>query len=74
MRRKSNTVGSLALEQKPRLIEIPPVKQEQTRKLRVAAYARVSSDSEDQLHSFTAQTAHYTELIHQNPDWEFVDI
>ncbi len=74
MRRKSNTVGSLALEQKPRLIEIPPVKQEQTRKLRVAAYARVSSDSEDQLHSFTTQTAHYTELIHQNPDWEFVDV
>ena len=62
------------MEQVPRVISIPPVNQEQTRKLRVAAYARVSSDSDDQLHSFAAQTAHYTELIHQNPDWEFVDV
>ena len=74
MRKERNTVGSLALEQGPRVIAIPPVSQEQTRKLRVAAYARVSSDSEDQLHSFAAQTTHYTELIHQNPDWEFVDV
>lgn len=74
MRKERNTVGSLALEQGPRVIAIPSVGQEQTRKLRVAAYARVSSDSEDQLHSFAAQTAHYTELIHQNPDWEFVDV
>ena len=74
MRKERGTVGSLALEQGHRVIAIPPVSQEQTRKLRVAAYARVSSDSEDQLHSFAAQTAHYTELIHQNPDWEFVDV
>lgn len=74
MGRERKTVGSLAMEQVPRVISIPPVNQEQTRKLRVAAYARVSSDSEDQLHSFAAQTAHYTELIHQNPDWEFVDV
>lgn len=74
MGRERKTVGSLAMEQVPRVISIPPVNQEQTRKLRVAAYARVSSDSDDQLHSFAAQTAHYTELIHQNPDWEFVDV
>ena len=74
MSRERKAVGSLALDQAPRVIAIPAVSQERTRKLRVAAYARVSSDSEDQLHSFAAQTAHYTELIHQNPDWEFVDV
>lgn len=45
-----------------------------TRKLRVAAYARVSSNSEDQIHSFAAQNAYYTELITGNPEWEFVDV
>lgn len=74
MNKEHETVGSLALDQAPRVISIPAVSQEQTRKLRVAAYARVSSDSEDQLHSFAAQTARYTELILQNPDWELVDV
>ena len=40
----------------------------------MAAYARVSSSSEDQLNSFAAQNAHYTELITANPEWEFVDV
>lgn len=31
--------------------------------LRVAAYCRVSSDSEDQLHSYAAQIRNYTEVI-----------
>ena len=42
--------------------------------LRVAAYCRVSSDSEDQLNSYAAQIAFYTEYIGQRPDWELVDI
>lgn len=43
-------------------------------KLRVAAYARVSSDSTDQQNSFAAQVAHFTELIGKNEDWELVDV
>ena len=39
---------------------------------RVAAYARVSTDSEDQIHSFKAQIDEYTKKITSNPDWEFV--
>ena len=31
--------------------------------LRVAAYCRVSTDSEDQLNSYKSQVAYYTELI-----------
>ncbi len=42
------------------------------RKKRVAAYARVSTDSEDQIHSFKAQIDEYTTKITSNPNWEFV--
>ena len=38
-------------------------------KLRVAAYVRVSSDSTDQLNSFSAQTKHYTSLISGKENW-----
>ena len=45
-----------------------------SRKLRVAAYARVSSNSEDQAHSFAAQNAYFSKLIAGNPNWELADI
>lgn len=73
MSRQKSIDGSLALTS-PRVITIPANTPAQTKKLRVAAYARVSSNSEDQLNSFAAQNAHYTELITNNPDWEFVDV
>lgn len=44
------------------------------RVLRVAAYCRVSSDSQDQLHSFAAQVQYYTKLINENELMDFVDI
>ena len=42
--------------------------------LRVAAYCRVSTDEEDQLHSYQSQVEHYTELIHANPKWKAAGI
>ena len=42
------------------------------KKRRVAGYARVSTDREEQLTSFEAQLEYYTNLINANPDWEFV--
>ncbi|MDR2445761.1 MAG: recombinase family protein [Treponema sp.] len=45
-----------------------------TFKKRVAAYARVSTDSEEQLESYKAQVEHYTGHIRSNPDWDFVDV
>ena len=39
---------------------------------RVAGYARVSTDSEEQLASYEAQVDYYTKYIRSNPDWEFV--
>ena len=74
MGKQKKTSGSLALNSTPQVITIPPSNPVRARKLRVAAYARVSSSSEDQLNSFAAQNAHYTELITANPEWEFVDV
>ena len=42
--------------------------------LRVAAYCRVSTDSEEQLNSYEAQKAYYTSLIQENPEWEMVSV
>lgn len=42
--------------------------------LRVAAYCRVSTNSEDQLNSFETQQSVYTDLIREKAGWEFVDI
>lgn len=52
---------------------IGPAAQE-TARLRVAAYARVSSDSADQRNSYLAQVDYYTHHIGENPDWELADI
>lgn len=41
---------------------------------RVAGYARVSTDSKEQLSSYEAQVDYYTKYIRSNPDWEFVDV
>ena len=41
-------------------------------KRRVAAYARVSTDSDEQMTSYEAQVDYYTKLIQGNPDWEYI--
>jgi len=43
-------------------------------RLRVAAYARVSTDSEDQLNSFESQVKYYNERINKNNEWLFVEV
>ncbi len=43
-------------------------------KQRVAAYCRVSTGSEEQLTSYTAQKAYFTQKIGENPDWEMAGI
>ena len=40
--------------------------------LRVAPYCRVSTDSEEQLNSYNAQIAYYTEKIAATPEWTMV--
>ena len=55
-------------------IYIPATQPEEEIVLRVAAYCRVSTDSDDQLNSFAAQNAHYNHLIKSHDRWELVDI
>ena len=47
---------------------------ESTQRRRGAAYARVSTDSEEQLTSYEAQVDYYTRYIQSRPDWEFVGV
>ena len=49
-----------------------PLASEQKRK--VAAYARVSTDSEEQKNSYNAQISYYTNQIKSRPSWEFVGV
>ena len=41
---------------------------------RVAGYARVSTDSDEQFTSYEAQVDYYTNFIRSHPDWEFVGV
>lgn len=48
--------------------------QARIRKLRVAAYCRVSTEEEEQQSSYEIQCSYYTEKILAHPEWELVDI
>ena len=50
------------------------VNREQYHQRRVAAYCRVSTDSEEQLTSYTNQKKVYTEMIAAKPEWEFAGL
>ena len=43
-------------------------------KKRVAAYARVSTDTEEQLSSYEAQVDYYTRYIQEKENWEYIDV
>lgn len=43
-------------------------------KRKVAAYARVSTDQEEQLTSYEAQVDYYTNYIKGRDDWEFISV
>jgi len=52
---------------------INPVKTA-SKKRRMGVYARVSTDSSDQLNSYAAQIGYYSKQIANNSDWELVDV
>ena len=75
MEKWNRTDGSMALaERERRVITIEAAERPQEIKLRIAAYARVSSASDDQLNSFAAQQRYYTDLIDSKENWTLVDI
>lgn len=55
-------------------IDITSNIQDISRKLRVAAYCRVSSSSETQIESLETQKAHYTSYINSRDDWQFAGL
>ena len=63
------------------MITIPATKSKYTatplsckKKRKVAAYARVSTDHEEQQSSYEAQVDYYTTYIQGRDDWEFVSV
>ena len=51
-----------------------PALQSEAVVLRVAAYCRVSTDSEDQLNSFAAQQTYYNDYIRKHDSWQLAEI
>ena len=69
------------MEQQKKVTTIPasrtrfsstPITEKKKRK--VAGYARVSTDHDDQFTSYEAQIDYYTNYIKSRDDWEFVDV
>lgn len=61
-------------EKTVKIIQPTLVQMNQQKRQRVAAYCRVSTDSEEQLNSFSAQLKYYSEYISNNPGMDLVDI
>ncbi|SFA71661.1 Site-specific DNA recombinase [Selenomonas ruminantium] len=57
-----------------RITRIDAVNDSSKKKLRVAAYARVSTGSQDQLVSLETQKIHYERYIKARPDWEYAGL
>ena len=70
---KKQTNGNLALEQQ-RVIVIPAHDEFVARKLRVAAYARVSMETDRLEHSLSRQISYYSDLIQRHPGWEYAGV
>ena len=58
----------------PTAMRLPFAAPEIKRKRRVAGYARVSTNEEEQLTSYEAQVDYYTRHIQENAEWEFVEV
>lgn len=54
--------------------KIEPQIPDKDAKKKVAAYARVSRDTERLMHSVAAQISYYSTLIQNNPQWEYVGV
>ena len=50
--------------------KVPQIK----RKKKVAAYARVSVETDRLSHSLSAQVSYYSQLIQKNPEWEYAGV
>ena len=58
----------------PKVIKLERSIESRPSKKRVAAYARVSVDSDELRQSLAAQISHYSALIQANPSWEYAGV
>ena len=58
----------------PVITKIEPVVPLIKPRLRVAAYARVSMETDRLMHSLSAQISYYSDLIQKNPEWEYAGV
>ena len=56
------------------ITKIKPTIPQIVRKKRVAAYARVSMETDRLNHSLSAQISYYSDLIQKNPEWEYAGV
>lgn len=67
-----------ATQSNMRIVVIPAKSREETgqseRRLKVAAYCRVSTDDKEQKTSYEAQIQYYTNKINKNPEWQMAGI
>lgn len=56
------------------IIAIPARQNQADKKLKVAAYCRVSTEHEEQRQSLKSQVAYYMQKICYNTDWDFAGI
>lgn len=58
----------------PKVSRIEAARPRITPRKKVAAYARVSMETELLIHSLSAQVSHYSNLIQSNPEWEYAGV
>ena len=56
------------------VIDITPQNNEVQETVRFAAYCRVSSDNDNQLHSFASQIRYFKDFERRNPHYKLIDI
>ena len=54
--------------------KIEPTVPQMPERKKVAAYARVSMETERLQHSLSAQISYYSELIQKHPDWQYAGV
>lgn len=57
-----------------KISRVEPVVPVLKKRKRVAAYARVSMESERMNHSLSAQVSYYSSMIQKNPEWEYAGV
>ena len=54
--------------------KVEPISPSLPTRKKVAAYARVSMETERLNHSLSAQVSYYSNLIQSNPEWEYAGV